>query len=198
MRMHDLEGVPAEVVPGHACVAFFEVAETGGVMCYSLYLVCGADLSERNWEILRQVGAHIKSHGKPWAIGGDWNLTLEILSASGWPKKIGGTILRGALAYTTFSGDKLGRLIDFHVVCNALAGAGESSADSLQAEALRTHLPVALWLPLAPKALTYQKSWAPKQFDRETVFEHFGRRPSPRQTETGAWRKRGRFKPTQP
>ncbi len=117
--LHAPGDTTASVVDGHVAAGLIEAGGTDGLVAYSLYLEQGGDLSERNWAILTRLAAHIAGHGRQWVIGGDWNLEPHTLQASGWLRKVGGTLVAPPVSSTVRKGRQQGRLIDFWVVSNA-------------------------------------------------------------------------------
>ncbi len=108
------------------------------MVTYAVYLECGTELGPGNWQTLMRIAQHAKAHGRPWAMGGDWNITPETMAASGWPEHVGGTIVIPPVSHTTTVGGRAGRLIDYFIVSNQIARMGIGAHVDGTA-AIRTH-----------------------------------------------------------
>ena len=90
------------VAEGRIVATWVEGGVRGGILCLSAYLWTTEGLSERNVEVLAQLGEMIRQRRGPWIIGGDFNMSPERLrsEAGWWLEKVGGCIK--ATEQTTF------------------------------------------------------------------------------------------------
>ena len=111
----------------------------GGVHCGSLYLRDSEGLSAENLSILDHVAGTLARIRGPWIIGGDWNITPELLLSTNWLSMVHGTIV-APRAPTCH-----GAVYDFFVVADGLipSVAGVSRVDDA---GLHPHWPTRLLL----------------------------------------------------
>ncbi len=148
---------------GRVVAALVEAGETGGIVVYSAYLVCGDEMGPQNWEILGSIARHVAGHGLPWVCAGDWNVPPQVLASSGWPGKLGASVIVPPVDHTTRAGDRAGRLLDFFVASKSLSGIGLEVGIDGRAP-LRTHDAVRLLFPFAPRSFEVTHIIAPKTF----------------------------------
>ncbi len=156
----------ASVVPGHCAAALIEAGGAGGLVVYSVYLRCGEDIGAHNWSVLCKIAQHARGHGRPWAMGGDWNCTPNMLAASGWTERVGGVVITAPVSFTTTRQGRAGRLIDFFVVSKDLASLGLRAHIDGTAP-IRTHSAVGLVAPARPRSLTAVRMHVPRRFPTE-------------------------------
>ncbi len=156
----------ARVVPGHCAAALIEAGGVGGLVMYSTYLRCGDELGAFNWHVLTTIAAHVRSHGLPWAMGGDWNCTPEALAHSGWVEKIGGVVVKAPVSHTTTVKGKPGRHIDFYVVDKRIVGLGIAARVDGTAP-IRTHSAIAVQLPAKPRSFHVTVMKAPRKMPHQ-------------------------------
>jgi len=65
----------------------------GGVHLGSVYLIDSVGLTDENLHILEVVAACVRQLRGPWILGGDWNVSPQVLAASNWLSMVGGTIV---------------------------------------------------------------------------------------------------------
>jgi len=65
----------------------------GGLHIGSVYLKDGVGLDDTNLELLQEIAGALKQLQGPWVLGGDWNVTPQILAQSKWLDMIGGMIV---------------------------------------------------------------------------------------------------------
>ena len=65
----------------------------GGLHCISVYAKDGIGPTGENLELMEELTALVRSLDGPWVMAGDWNMTPETLTASGWPRIVDGTIV---------------------------------------------------------------------------------------------------------
>lgn len=75
------------------------------------------------WASCIRVGGELRSHGRPFIVGGDWQMTAQELLATGWCDLFGAVVVAptgsGIPSCRGFGGQQ-GRTIDFFVVAKAL------------------------------------------------------------------------------
>ena len=86
----------------------------GGFHLGSIWLRDSEGMSESNRAILDHAASSLGRLRGPWIIGGDWNLTPEVLAESGWLRVVGGFIVAPQLPTCN------GKVYDFWVVCNGM------------------------------------------------------------------------------
>ena len=79
------------------CISWVDAIVRGGVYCVSFWLRDSEGLSAPNMALLDELAHALGSLRGPWIVGGDWNLTPDVLSASRWTELVGGTIAAPAL-----------------------------------------------------------------------------------------------------
>ena len=63
----------------------------------SVDLIDSVGLAPENLEVLQEVAIALKQLKGPWILGGDWNVTPQVLAASNWVTIIGGVIVAPAV-----------------------------------------------------------------------------------------------------
>jgi hypothetical protein len=71
--------------------------QRGGLHCGSIWLHDSQGLSEANMSLLEEAAAALRSCKGRWILGGDWNMSPELLRASGWLDMGGGVIYATSL-----------------------------------------------------------------------------------------------------
>ena len=99
------------------CISWVDAIVRGGVHCVSIWLRDSEGISPANMALLDELAVALGSLRGPWIIGGDWNLTPEVLSASRWPEVVEGTIAATGLHTCNSS------VYDFFVVHRSLTHA---------------------------------------------------------------------------
>ena len=89
----------------------------GGVHCGSIWLRDSEGLSSENMLILDHAAASLGKLKGPWILGGDWNLTPQVLLESNWLEVVRGVIV--APRHPTCNG----KVYDFFVVAEGLVPA---------------------------------------------------------------------------
>ena len=64
----------------------------GGVHLGSIWLRDSEGLSADNMMLLEQVAAVLQQLRGPWILGGDWNISPELLTSSNWPRLVDGVV----------------------------------------------------------------------------------------------------------
>ena len=96
------------------CVAWGDTIVKGGVYFISIWPVDSQGLSPTNMAILETVGGILATLKSPWIIGGDWNMSPEVLQESNWPSMVHGSIVATLLATCNWS------VYDYFVVSSCL------------------------------------------------------------------------------
>ena len=89
----------------------------GGLHLVSVYLWTSEGLSQRNMDLLQCLAGVLSRLRGPWLVGGDFNLTPDMLRASGWLSLVNGTVHAPGVATCK------GREIDFFVTSASLSPA---------------------------------------------------------------------------
>ena len=109
------------VAEGRIAVAWSQAVTKAGILILSVYLWTNEGLSAKNLRVLAAAAAIIDSHGGPWLIGGDFNMTPEELQQGAgweWLGRVGG-VVRGTGTPTCAGG--VGRELDFFIIDARLA-----------------------------------------------------------------------------
>ena len=104
-------------------MAHWGVAIPGGMAVCSLYLVTGVAAGDRNMGILHRVGNELRIHGRPFIVGGDWQMIAQELIAAGWRDLYGAVAVappESGIPSCKGRGGQQGRTIDFFVVAKAV------------------------------------------------------------------------------
>ncbi len=145
-----------------------------------MYLECGEELGPGSWCTLTRIAQHASGHGRPWAACGDWNVTPEVLIASGWPDQVGGVVIVPPVSHTTAKRGKAGRLTDDFVVSKSLARVGLSAHVDGTAP-IRTHSAVGFIAPAKPRSFEVTVMKAPRKMP---VAKPVGPRKAPQDAST--------------
>ena len=73
-----------EAVEHRLCFAWIGGIIRGGMHCGSIWLKDSEGLSQTNQSILVEAAASIGRLRGPWVLGGDWNMTPQVLASSDW------------------------------------------------------------------------------------------------------------------
>ena len=120
-------------------VAHVNAIIPGGIFIVSVYLRTSEGLTEANLQILRELGAIVRSLSAPWIIAGDWNIEPSTLQATNWHALIDGQIV-ATTAPTCNS-----MVYDYFVVHESLARQ-VAAIQRLDDAAASPHFPVRLLL----------------------------------------------------
>ena len=75
---------PAALATGRATGALWNGGGMpGGLLAVSVYLQCSVGMDPGNRKILADLAVELRTCGRPYVIGGDWNSTPEAVRASG-------------------------------------------------------------------------------------------------------------------
>ena len=128
----------------------------GGLHLVSVYLWCTEGLSQRNLDLLQCLAGVLSRIRGPWLVAGDFNMTPDMLRASGWL-----TLVKGVVHAPEVATCK-SRVIDFFVSSRSLSPA--VVAVSVVSDAgTSPHVPVRLFLRAAPRSLKMRCLVAPQK-----------------------------------
>jgi len=135
----------------------------GGLHCGSVYLKDAAGLCEHNLLVLQEIAVALRQLRGPWVLGGDWNLTPDVLQSSGWLDVVHGVVV-APTAPTCFSAT-----YDYFVVAEELVPfiAGCVRIDDA---GLYPHWPARLLLRGDARRLAVRKLRQPPQGPRLLAF----------------------------
>ena len=134
-------GQEAQVVPSRVVSAVVEAPATRPIQVYSAYLTNGEGLSEANVDILRRTGKHATTSGRAFIIGGDFNVSPELMAGSGFAEEMKATLVAAESAAGTCRTSEGFSHLDFSFVEEGLArGLASVGVDSMST--LRPHSPV--------------------------------------------------------
>ena len=86
----------------------------GGVALINAYFYTTEGLSERNWAILGAIGIFTHSLGIPWILAADFNMSPDVIAASGWLESVAGSLVFPQ--DVTCHAKGAGSIIDYFVV----------------------------------------------------------------------------------
>ena len=93
----------------------------GGLVFGSVYLYDGTGWSDKNLELLSELGAVFRTIEAPFVIMGDWNLEGFDFLASGWAERLGAHVLRpGRSTCSSGGGAELDYMVASSVLCSAV------------------------------------------------------------------------------
>ena len=158
-----------ELVAGRCTIAHWGAAIPGGMVVCSLYLVTGVAAGDRNLGILHKVGNELRTHGRPFIVGGDWQMTAQELIATGWCDLYGAVVVAppesGVPSCKGFGGQQ-GRTIDFFVVAKAVVHL-VSGCSVVEEASTGRHRPVRLELRGQQQRPWVKVLKVPKAFPKE-------------------------------
>ena len=128
----------------------------GGLHVVSVYLWTAEGLSKRNLDLLHELAFILRSISGPWVIAADWNMDPALLSMSGWPALVNGTIVAPTEATCGSN------VLDFFVVSDGLTHAVTSVA-VVEGSGVKPHAPVRLYVHAAPRDLLLRKLKTPSK-----------------------------------
>ena len=111
------QGAVSKQYAHRICMAWVDGVLKGGMHFASVYLRTSEGLTAANMAILEELAVALKVVKGPWVVGGDWNISPEVLAASRWPEMVGGKIFAGS--HPTCNNSNY----DFFVVDRAVAHA---------------------------------------------------------------------------
>ena len=153
-------GVPSDLqkdlsppcAQGRLTAAWVDGILHGGILVLSIYLFDSEGLSDRNVELIEKAGQAVITHGGPWVIGGDFNMTpAELSGVHHLIRRMRGTVV--APNTPTCSTSSTGRVIDFFLVDERILGVVQGVFTDLDATS-SPHSPVIL--ALKPSAARQQ------------------------------------------
>ena len=141
-----------EIVPGWACAVHVDFALKVGLICGCCYLEAGEGIAAdtTNWQTLLRMGEFFRCYNRPFLLAGDFNVTPEVLQASGWVDSVLGSIQRSKPG-TCRSAAGNWSCIDYYVISRDLAQAA-TNTQLVDGEPPIPHVPVQLTLCKKPSA----------------------------------------------
>ena len=120
---------------------------SAGIVVATVYLYDDSAVSSRNRQLLKDVAAYLNALGKPFIIGGDWQVSPDTLNNSGWPH-LARLKVMAPLEYTYVSGASCSH-IDYFVVSEDIANYAECCCSVVatpvgEEPVIPKHRPVAL------------------------------------------------------
>ena len=107
---------------GRLTAAWIDGILHGGILVLSIYLFESEGLSDRNVNLIEKAGQAVVTHGGPWVIGGDFNLTpAELSGVNHLIRRMRGTVV--APNTPTGRPSCTGRVIDFFLADERILGA---------------------------------------------------------------------------
>ena len=128
----------------------------GGRHDVSVYPWMAEGLSKRNVDLVHALALTLRSIRGPWVVGADRDLDLAVLSMSGWPALVSGTVV--APTEVTCGTN----VLDFFVVSDGLAHAVTGVA-VVEGSGVKPHAPVRLYVHAAPRDLMLRKLKSPNK-----------------------------------
>ena len=98
-------------------LSWVDGVQRGGVHCGSIWLFDSQGLSDANMALLEEAAVALRLCQGGWILGGDWNITPDLLKASKWLDMVGGVVFATSLPTCNDS------TYDFFVVHRSLAHA---------------------------------------------------------------------------
>ena len=129
----------------------------GGIHLVSVYLWNGEGLSKRNLDLLHCLAQVLTTLDGPWILGGDFNLTPELLGECGWLQLARGVAFAPDLPTCNE------KVYDFFVVSEGLAPA-VFCVRTLEDGGFNPHSPVRMLLHARPRRFRVRQLAAPKKF----------------------------------
>ena len=88
----------------------------------AVYLVTGIGPVGENLQVLRELGEALATIGRPFLVGGDWNMSPEELESTGFLLQCRALALKQAGVSSTCSLGKAGRVLDYFVASQVVMG----------------------------------------------------------------------------
>ena len=139
------------IVPGWAVAVHVDFAMKGGLICSSCYLEQGSGIGpdSTNWQTLLRMGEFLRFFNRPFLIGGDFNVSGDVLQASGWIASIFGQVQASAFG-TCRSASGIWSCIDYFVISRDL-GQAVLGVQVVEGEPPIPHVPSQLRLSRTPR-----------------------------------------------
>ena len=145
--VHDAADIPTDVEwpPAHRfSLRWVQAVLRQGILIGSVYLQTGTGLCGANLGILDQIGQVLRAFGRPFVLGGDWQVDREVLEASGWLGAVGGVVVAPPANVFTCVTSKSASAIDYFVVAVPLAPLVRAVWVDVDCQTIKTHRPVML------------------------------------------------------
>eukprot|EP00973_Karenia_brevis_P048836 6774687-Karenia_brevis.AAC.1 len=111
------------------------------IMCG--YLHTGEGLGARNAAILAEVSRYVSITGRPFVMGADWNMSVDMLARSRWLRSVNGIIVAGPASVGTCTSATPASNIDFFVIHASLRHLVHGAATSITAST-KPHRPCSM------------------------------------------------------
>ena len=161
----DLVGVDESVarLPEHrATLQIVNAVLPEGVVSGSVYTQTGIGYTGTNIVLLDQLGERLKAYGRPFILGGDFNMSKVHLQNSGWLAALDAQIVSPPEGqHTCFDHTGKGADIDYFVVSRVLCSAVSCCWVDQRPTAIRTHKPVCLRIRGIDKNRLVLRLWRP-------------------------------------
>ncbi len=112
----------------------------GGILLGSVYGISGLD-AKHQLDIWHDIALHVRTHGLPFILAGDWQVPPATLQASGLPGLLGAQVF----ATSTPTNVCTGRVLDYFLVSKSVSDM-VIEVKAIVGTRLATHLPVELTL----------------------------------------------------
>ena len=132
------------------CHAWVNGVVKGGLHVFSVYAKDLIGPVGENLKLLEELVAATRAVSGPWIITADWNMTPEALSATGWPRMIGGCIVAPSLPTCNEE------VYDFFVVSEGLRHAVKG-IQRIKGAGLQPHFPVRIFISGNARRLAVRK-----------------------------------------
>ena len=131
----------------------------GGLAVGSLYAQVGLGYAGENIAMLEQIGQVLRAMDRPFVIGGDFNMTADALTASGWLSAVHAKVMHAPNGEATFVGSHgQSSAIDFFVVSNCLVASVNKVWVAEGPTCIRGHRPVSISItPPRGDTVTWQR-----------------------------------------
>ena len=158
--LHPHEGLVADGMQHRLQAAWLGAVMKGGLHLCSIWLFHSQGVSESNLHILAEAAALLGTLSGPWVIAGDWNITPDMLSATGWLDVVKGRIVSPAAPTCN------GSTYDVFVVSRSIAHAvlGVSRIDD---GGFTPHFPTRLYLAGDARRKAVRRLVRPRRVDGE-------------------------------
>ena len=147
--IRDADVLPTDVEwpPAHRfSLRWVDAVIKGGILVASVYLETGSGFGGADIGILNMVGQVLRAYGRPFVLGGDWQMNRAVLEASGWLRAIGGIAVAPADTEFTCVSSRAASTIDFFVISEFLGHAVRGIWVDSDCTTIRTHHPVRMAL----------------------------------------------------
>ncbi|CAK0861050.1 unnamed protein product, partial [Prorocentrum cordatum] len=132
----------------------------GGLHLCSIWLFHSRGVSESNLHILAEAAALLGTLSGPWVIAGDWNITPDMLTATGWLDVVKGRIILPA--FPTCNGSTYDFFVVSRSIAHAVLGVGR-----IDDGGFTPHFPTRLYLAGDARRKAVRRLVRPRRVDGE-------------------------------